>query len=85
MKPNYIQDPNDPTKVIDTNFTPPSISPKDLETQLEILKLQCIIPQQQLDEANSKILDIQTQLDAIYQQVPEVQVSLSAASLTQKL
>ncbi len=65
MKKQYIQNPNDPTQVIDTSILPPTINPQDLENSLADLKSN-------RDTLDISIANVQAQLDVIYSQVPEV-------------
>ncbi len=68
----YIQDPSDPTKVIDTTVLPPSIDPIEIEQQIKDLQDTVVRSQQTIESCNVQIPLLQSQLDAIYAQVPAV-------------
>ncbi len=72
MTHRYIQDPNDPTQVIDTTVLPPSIDPTEIEQQIKDLRDTILRSQQTIESCNVQIPLLQSQLDAIYAQVPEV-------------
>lgn len=68
----YKQDPNDPTKVIDTSVLPPSIDPQDIANQIDELDKKRIKPAQIVANIDSEKAALEQQLEDIYAQVPEV-------------
>lgn len=68
----YIIDPKDNTKVIDTSIQPPSIDPIEIEKNLAELKSKVVPLQTLMDNINTDIQTLQSQLDAIYTEVPAV-------------
>lgn len=85
MNKQYIQDPKDETKVIDTSVQPPSIDPKKISIELERLKQthQELTDsfQENITELNKEIDFKQNLLDAIYTQVPEVEIAITKAEI----
>ncbi len=59
----YIQDPSDPTQVIDTSILPPTINPQELENSLADLK-------KNRENLDISIANVEAQLNAIYKDIP---------------
>ncbi len=68
----YTQDPQNPKQVLTTVVTPINVA------NLESNKLYFI---SQIDFYTKQLNDVQTQLDTIYAQVPEVKLSIKAETV----